>query len=396
MPATRSWRWMSPAPRCSRTWACSSALAALLLAAASARAAASDADCLACHGEKELRSEAGASLFVDAAQAPEERSRGARLRRLPRRHDGRPARGPGSEGPLLQLPRGRPGDARAERPRPEERWRRGAGLHDLPRQDSRVPAARRARLAGREAQPARDLRRLPREPGVPGEARARAGAADRGLRPERPRPRARERQREGRLLLRLPRRTRRRQGEGRRVAHQPLERALDLRAVPQGGRDRLRGQHPRPGGRPRPRRSARLHRLPWRARDPGARGARLAREPRARVERHLRSLPRRRAAGLEVQPAAGQGPRLRGQLPRPGGTRRLAKRRQLRLLPRRPQHPAGERPALDGSCRQPGQDLRRLPRRSRRALRDRPGPRHERHPQRARRWCASCASPTSR
>ena len=61
---------MSPAPKYSRTWACSSALAALLLAAASARAAASDADCLACHGEKELRSAAGASLFVDAAKRP--------------------------------------------------------------------------------------------------------------------------------------------------------------------------------------------------------------------------------------------------------------------------------------------------------------------------------------
>lgn len=53
---------MSRAARVSRAWACSGALALLLAAAG---AAASDEDCLACHGDKDLRSEAGASRFVD-------------------------------------------------------------------------------------------------------------------------------------------------------------------------------------------------------------------------------------------------------------------------------------------------------------------------------------------
>ena len=118
-------------------------------------------------------------------KAPEERSRGARLRRLPRRHDATARTRPRfRRSPLLAAATRTP-QATLERSvhGAEERWRRGAGMHVLPRQDSRVPAARRARLAGRQAQPARDLRRLPREPGVPGAARDRAGAADRGLPP---------------------------------------------------------------------------------------------------------------------------------------------------------------------------------------------------------------------
>ncbi|HJS59076.1 MAG TPA: cytochrome c3 family protein [Vicinamibacteria bacterium] len=65
MRATRSWRWTSRTRRCWRTWAWSSALAALLFAGPG-HAANPDADCLACHGEPDLRSDAGASLFVDA------------------------------------------------------------------------------------------------------------------------------------------------------------------------------------------------------------------------------------------------------------------------------------------------------------------------------------------
>ena len=45
---------------------------------------------------------------------------------------------------------------------------------------------------------------------------------------------------------------------------------------------------------------------------------------------------------------------LRGQLPRPGPALGLADRGQLRVVPRRPQHPAVERPALHGPSRQPG------------------------------------------
>jgi cytochrome b subunit of formate dehydrogenase len=65
MHAIRSWRWTSRTPRCWRTWVSSSALAALLVVAPG-RAAATDADCLACHGERDARSDAGVSVFVDA------------------------------------------------------------------------------------------------------------------------------------------------------------------------------------------------------------------------------------------------------------------------------------------------------------------------------------------
>ena len=185
----------------------------------------------------------------------------------------------------------------------------------LPRADPRSPVAK---------QPARDLRRLPREPGLHGAAplpsrgrsrptsesvHGRALAAGNG---------------ERRDLLRLPRHPRRRQARNpdSRInhwnvpatcgqCHQEIGSILGAAST----------------ARPSPRglaRGAGLHRLPRRARDPGARRAGLAREPGARLERHLRALPRRRAAGREVQPAAGQGPGLRGQLPRPGGARGLA------------------------------------------------------------------------
>ena len=282
-------------------------------------------------------------------QAAEERPRRALLHGLPRGPEGLPARAGRRQGGVRDLPPGRARGARQERPRAEERRLRGALLHGLPRRDPRVPASQRPALARREAEPAAHVRRLPREPELPGAPPDPPRAADRGLRAERPRPGGREGQRQGRVLLRLPRHPRRPAGRGRRVADQPLERAGDLRPVP-----RARSRRPsRPASTGRP----------WRAASPARRSAPTAtastrssrlREPGSLVNpARVSSVTCGRChaderLAVNVQPAAGQGAGLRGQLPRPGRTRRLADGRELRLLPRRPQHPAVERPALDG------------------------------------------------
>jgi len=55
-----------PASTRGRAWAKAGALAALLVLARAERTRAADADCLACHGDKDFKSDAGRSLFVDA------------------------------------------------------------------------------------------------------------------------------------------------------------------------------------------------------------------------------------------------------------------------------------------------------------------------------------------
>ena len=53
-----------------RTWATAGALLALLILGRPGQAAAADADCLACHGDKDFKSDAGKSLFVDGDKRP--------------------------------------------------------------------------------------------------------------------------------------------------------------------------------------------------------------------------------------------------------------------------------------------------------------------------------------
>ncbi len=223
----------------------------------------------------------------------------------------------------------------------------------LPRTDPASMVAK-ANLAG-------DLRLVPQQPRLPRPSQDPVRAPGRCLSAERPRPRGGAGEPGGGLVLRLPRQPRR-----PALAQTAARRPTTARFPRPAGRATRRSRRSTrtastAGGRARGDGVSGLHRLPRRARPPGSERAQLAGEPGAGLHRDLRPLPCRRAAGRALQPAQGQRPRLPGQLPRPRPAFGQADRGQLRLLPRRPQHPPLHRPALHHQPREPGEDLRRVP-----------------------------------
>ena len=253
---------------------------------------------------------------------------------------------------MLAVPRQGRRRLRQEHPRHEARGRQQVRrlLHLLPRHAQHLPAEGPA-LAGLPAEPAGDLREVPRQPGHDQEGQHRragrghgAGRREGPLQPlqaERPRPGgAQVRARRLGGLQRLPRHARHPAAHRPEVEDQPRQHPHDLRRLPQRRARAVQRERPRPGAHQRqeaPQRQERadLHGLPPLAQHrPDHRRRLEAAQPRA-----VRHLPRRPAGHL---------PR---DLPRAGHGARLREGRPLQRLPRLAQHPAGQGPEVDARGR---------------------------------------------
>ena len=370
--------------RCSPIWAFSSGLVALLLVAASGPAAAAEVDCLACHGEKELRSEQGASLFVDADKRAKSAhgslscsdchaglTDGPHEPKPPKVecsscHDDAAAaleksvhgrRNGGGEAPVCSschgdvhefVPRSDPGSQLSRRnlpktcgachanpeflarhhlglARPIEAYERSVHGRALARGNDKAASCSDCHGATTSAR-----RRTPRPASTAGTCPATCGQCH----------------------------TEMRDAFSASIHGQAVARGLAGAPVCTD----CHGEHAilapaEPGSLVNP------------ARVSSVTCGRCHGDERL-VQKY--NLPKDKVPAFEDS--------FHGLAGRAGSQTR----RQLRVLPRRPQHPAVERPALDRASGEPREDLRRLPSGRRRALRDRAGPRHERDAQRAR------------
>ena len=244
---------------------------------------------------------------------------------------------------LPHLPRRGCRGIRDSRPRDSRVMRRHPGVLGLPRQP-RDPALGRQALEDASAQPAADLRRLPRRPQHHPEVRHSHRPSDPGLRVERPRQGVQGRHLRRRHVQRLP--LDGRVGTPNPFARPPglldqsLQHSRDMLQVPQGRHERLHGRHPWTAGRTWGDRCSHLHHLPRGARHSVAGRSTLTRLALARGAGHLFSLPRvgrpqREVRGQERSPRV-----LHRFVPRAQERGRRSARRQLRLVPRRAPHPA--------------------------------------------------------
>src|SRR5579863_9863497 len=112
--------------------------------------------------------------------------------------------------------------------------------------------------------------------------------------------------------------------------------------------------------------------VPRRARNSGAEPAGVDGESRARLDCHVRPLPREHHFGSPLQSSGRSRADVRRQLSRPRRSRGLANRGELRVLPRRAQHLSYQRSAFDRKSGQPRAYVRRLPSGRRKDLRHRP------------------------
>ncbi len=269
------------------------------------------------------------------------------------------ARNHTAEGDLRAVPRGCAGRICAQHARESERDRQRSGckLRRLPRWRTRGAGGRRSQVAHQPRQYSAHLRPLPRAEVSDGVER-REHAAVYLLPGQRARASHGKRLNEGRCVHRLPRRARDSSRERRQVAHLQVQRAGDVRQVPRGYRNGIQWQHSRTGHCAGQWAIARVHGLP---RDPlhsGTRQSQLAGGGAESFARHLRALPRGRAAVEGVRHSWEPRVDLYGQLSRAGLGGRLGGCGQLLELSRRAQHSAIERPAFDHQSRQSGRDLR--------------------------------------